>query len=205
MIIDGFTIQRMINVGAWKAMRGDQELKSADLVIGSNTVDLTLGSKFLVPKAAGPVDLVDYKDNLVWEEIIPSPEGKFCLQPKMFALATVQERFDLAAPVILSNGSMYLVAPMFEGRSTTARMGLAVHVTAGNGDYGFNGNFTMELVNLGPMTLILTVGMRIAQLSFQSVTPDAVKMRYKGAYSDKHVGGPFPPSLGRDRFMPRSG
>ena len=228
MIIDGYTIKRALDEGTWKAYRNNSKIGSADLKIGANSVDITLGSKMLIPCLNDDViDVVDYEKNLEWVDKPEYKPGKFLMLPGTFALAAAQERFDVSASikVDMSDGCdkdgfvpegfeigvkhqrkaipksmQLLVAPMFEGRSTMARLGLAMHVTAGFGDYGFDGHFTMELVNHGPLALVLTVGMRIAQLSFQVVTPDAVKVKYSGAYSKK-VGGPVAPVLGRDRFM----
>lgn len=57
-----------------------------------------------------------------------------------------------------------------EGKSSLARLGLMVHVTAGYIDPGFNGQITLEVVNLGPRDIKLTVGMRIAQLTLAELT-----------------------------------
>jgi len=206
MIIDGKTITEAIDTGLWKAWRNEKVLESKDLKISTNSVDLTLGSKMLVPVCHDK--LIDpSKDTLEWREVLPD-NGKYYFLPGQFALAVAQERFDVSNPVpvflwedLKTEGKrtfMYC-APMFEGRSTTARLGLATHVTTGYGDYGFAGNFTMELVNHGPLGLILSVGMRIAQLSFHVVTPRVREIRYTGAYAGK-IGGPFPPTLGQGRF-----
>ncbi len=220
MIIDGHTIGKMIDKGEWLAYRDKQLIESKDLSIGPNSVDITLGEKMLVPRTKDHrntwVDVVDYHDDLEWEEIHPV-DGKFSIRPGSFQLATVRERFDVSKAVTCvflgeqrghvggySSHALcpltFFVAPMFEGKSTMARLGLAMHVTAGMGQYGFDGHFTMELVNHGPLNLVLTVGMRIAQLSFQAVTPDVTKVHYCGAYAN-HDSGPNPPVLGRSRFL----
>lgn len=57
---------------------------------------------------------------------------------------------------ILEPGELYLAStvehteskehvPMLNGRSSTGRLGLSIHVTAGTGDVGFRGPWTMEL------------------------------------------------------------
>lgn len=210
MIIDGHTITRMLNEGKWKAYRDEKLITAKDLCISPNSVDITLGHKMLIPQSNNDeaIDPVDFKDNISWSEILPDAKGKFYILPGQFRLATVRERFDVAATLFCGfpketsgyTNIGFHVAPMFEGKSTMARLGLAMHVTAGMGHYGFDGHFTMELVNHGPLAIVLTVGMRIAQLSFQAVTPDVVNMRYCGAYAN-HESGPNPPKLGRDRFM----
>ncbi len=87
---------------------------------------------------------------------------------------------------------------MYEGRSTCARIGLASHITAGFGDYGFAGSFTLEIVNHAHYPIQLRPGMRIGQVAFDEVLEPEL---YTGAYSGtNHSDGPVPPKLGPDRF-----
>jgi dCTP deaminase len=51
---------------------------------------------------------------------------------------------------------------MIEGKSTIARQVLMVHVTAGFGDIGFKGKWTLELYALRDIEL--TIGQRICQI-----------------------------------------
>jgi dUTPase len=60
-----------------------------------------------------------------------------------------------------------------EGKSTIARAGVAVHVTAGYIDPGFRGTITLELVNQSAHMVSLRPGMPIAQLSFHTLTTRA--------------------------------
>lgn len=72
-------------------------------------------------------------------------------------------------------------APMIEGRSSVARHGLAVHITAGFGDVGWFGQFVLELVNLSQYPIILRPGDKIAQISFEPVDGTWIHM-YDGVY-----------------------
>ncbi len=70
-----------------------------------------------------------------------------------------RETYDLAIGsegFVLEPGELYLAStvehteskehvPMLNGRSSTGRLGLSIHVTAGTGDIGFRGPWTMEL------------------------------------------------------------
>lgn len=64
------------------------------------------------------------------------------------------------------------VVARLEGKSTIARQGLIVHA-AGLIDPGFNGQITLELHNETNTELILPVGTRIGQLTFQWVAKPA--------------------------------
>ena len=69
----------------------------------------------------------------------------FDIEPRGFVLAQTLER------VALPNDLMGLV----EGRSSWARVGLSVHLTAPKIDPGFDGTITLEIANMGPATVQL--------------------------------------------------
>ena len=52
--------------------------------------------------------------------------------------------------------------PMLEGRSSIGRLGLFVHVTAGFGDVGFNGYWTLEIFCIQPIRVY--AGVEICQI-----------------------------------------
>lgn len=54
--------------------------------------------------------------------------------------------------------------PLLEGRSSIARLGLFVHVSAGFGDIGFKGTWTLEL--LPAIDIVVYPGVEICQISF---------------------------------------
>lgn len=75
-----------------------------------------------------------------------------------------------------------------DGKSTLARNGLSVHVTAGFIDPGFSGQITLELSNVAPWSLILKPGMLIAQLVIHRMS-SAVQRRYgHAALGSKYLG-----------------
>ena len=59
------------------------------------------------------------------------------------------------------------IAGRVEGKSSLARLGLAVHITAPTIQAGFRGTLVLEIYNAGPWTLELTDGMEIAQAVFE--------------------------------------
>jgi deoxycytidine triphosphate deaminase len=62
-----------------------------------------------------------------------------------------------------------------DGKSTWARQGLAVHITAGYIDPGFSGQITLELINVGLETIRLTPGMKICQLRLHQLSSPAMR------------------------------
>ena len=61
------------------------------------------------------------------------------------------------------------LAARIEGKSSLARFGLSVHVTAPTVIAGFAGNLFLEMRNIGPFAIELSQGMKIAQLILEHV------------------------------------
>jgi dCTP deaminase len=59
------------------------------------------------------------------------------------------------------------LVPMIEGRSSVGRLGLFVHVTAGFGDVGFCGYWTLEMFAVQPVKIY--PGVPICQIFFHQV------------------------------------
>lgn len=98
------------------------------------------------------------------------------LRPGEFALARTKETVGIPA---------HLVARV-EGKSSWARRGLLVHITAGFIDPGFYGTITLELCNLAARPLELPAGCAIAQLSILELdTPPLVP------YGDESLGSHY--------------
>jgi dCTP deaminase len=57
--------------------------------------------------------------------------------------------------------------PMLEGRSSIGRLGLSVHITAGFGDVGFRGFWTLEIFALLPIRLY--AGVEICQVFYHEI------------------------------------
>ncbi len=66
--------------------------------------------------------------------------------------------------LVLQPGKLYLgrtvehtrtmnYVPMLEGRSSVGRLGVCIHITAGFGDVGFNGFWTLELYCVQPVRI----------------------------------------------------
>lgn len=62
------------------------------------------------------------------------------------------------------------LVPMLEGRSSIGRLGMFVHVTAGFGDVGFNGFWTLEIFVVQP--LIIYPGVEICQIYYHHIDGD---------------------------------
>jgi dCTP deaminase len=59
------------------------------------------------------------------------------------------------------------LAARIEGKSSLARLGLAVHVTAPTIHAGSKGQIQLEIINHGPLPIRLRPGMPVCQLIFE--------------------------------------
>lgn len=135
--------------------------------IGSFSIDLRLGAVFrtFVPTAAPFIDLSDSDgiyspSQIVMEERRLEEGGKYFLHPGEFALGITRERVKLADDVV----------GWLDGRSSLARVGLMIHITAHTIDPGWDGQITLEFFNSGRLPLALSPGLRICALTFESLS-----------------------------------
>lgn len=164
-----------------------------ELNIGTNSIDVTLAKDIYVTgdyrEEVNP-PLIDPNSNEplghLYKPVSINTFG-YTLAPNDFILASVEQAFDC---------DVLNWCQMYEGRSTLARLGILTHVSAGFGDVGFKGAFTLEIKNLSPHHIVLHQGMRIGQVYFEEVTD--VDTKYNGY--DQTDFKPQLPRLGKGRF-----
>ncbi len=100
------------------------------------------------------------------KEVKPDSAGKYVIEPERVYLASTYEK------VALPTGSK--LAARIEGKSSLARLGLAVHITAPTIHCGTGlGIITLEMFNQGPFSLAMTPGAsRICQLILEQVSSE---------------------------------
>lgn len=120
--------------------------------------DLTLHPEVLTPPAirfTRTIDLRTDKPGDMMTRVYLGTDG-FELLPGTCVLASTAEVISCPPDI----------AARVEGKSSLARLFLAVHVTAGWVDPGWHGQLTLEVVNHGPWSIKLWAGMKIAQINF---------------------------------------
>lgn len=146
----------------------------ANDMISGVTVDIRLGNKFRVfqDHHAPYIDLSGTKEsmqaalNSVMSDEIVLDEGKaFFLHPGELALAVTHESITLPDNIV----------GWLDGRSSLARLGLMVHVTAHRIDPGWSGNIVLEFFNGGKLPLALKPMMKIGAVSFEIMSGSAEK------------------------------
>ncbi|MFP3014477.1 MAG: dCTP deaminase [Arsenophonus sp.] len=140
--------------------------------INGATVDICLGNKFRVfhGYSAPYIDLGGKKNEVnatlgrvMSNEIKLSHSDVFFLHPGELALAITLESVTLPDNIV----------GWLDGRSSLARLGLMVHVTAHRIDPGWSGQIVLEFYNSGKLPLALRPGMGICALSFESLSGSA--------------------------------
>lgn len=89
-------------------------------------------------------------------EILTIPEEGLILRPGVLYLGRTME-FTRTEGFV----------PMLEGRSSMGRLGLCVHVTAGFGDVGFAGFWTLEIHCVMPVRIY--AGMEVCQIYYHTI------------------------------------
>lgn len=103
-------------------------------------------------------------------------------------------------------GSDHFV-PMYEGRSSTARLGLQSHISAGFGDLGFKGQWTLEITVTHPLKVYPNV--RVGQVFFHDVDSTSrnnaigKSEEYKGKYLTQQ--GPTSSQMWKDKEFKKQG
>lgn len=108
------------------------------------------------------------KSNRVRESVIP--ETGLTLEPHRLYLARTVERTET-----------HNLVPMIEGRSSIGRLGLFVHVTAGFGDVGFAGYWTLEMFAVQPVKIY--PGVSICQIFYHEISGDVEEYK-SGKYQN---------------------
>ena len=122
--------------------------------LNPNSYNLTLHNELLVYENR----LLDMKmENPV--EQLTIPEEELVLQPDRLYLGRTQE-FTRTENFV----------PMLEGRSSVGRLGLFIHVTAGFGDVGFAGYWTLEIFCVQPIRIY--PGVEICQIYYHDIRGD---------------------------------
>lgn len=108
------------------------------------------------------------KDNHIHKEIIP--DTGYELMPGKLYLARTEE---------YTRTDKFI--PMIEGRSSVGRLGIYVHVTAGFGDVGFSGYWTLEISCVQPV--IIYPNVEICQIYYHDISGEYDKYD-KGKYQN---------------------
>lgn len=152
--------------------------------LGTNSYDVHLGrylgtyrDRVLDAKAHNKIDVFEI------------PEEGYVLQPGTLYLGVTEEYTETHAHV-----------PFLEGKSSTGRLGIDIHATAGKGDVGFCNTWTLEISVSQPVRIYY--GMPIGQLIYFDVEGE-VEVMYntkKNAKYNKRTIKPVESMMWKNKF-----
>lgn len=122
--------------------------------LNPNSVNLTLHDELLVYKNT-PLDMKLPNE----ASSLKIPQEGLVLEPHRLYLGRTVEYTET-----------HNLVPMLEGRSSIGRLGLFVHVTAGFGDVGFKGYWTLEIFAVQPIRIY--AGVPICQIFYHTIEGD---------------------------------
>ncbi|UTW60755.1 dCTP deaminase [bacterium SCSIO 12741] len=147
MILSGKEIQNQLGQNIFIEPYREEQLNP-------NSYNLRLHDRLLVYDT----DVLDMKSPNATKELI-IPEDGLVLQPgKLYLGRTIE--YTRTENLV----------PMLEGRSSIGRLGLYVHVTAGFGDVGFAGYWTLEIHCIEPIKIY--PGVEVCQVYYHSIEGD---------------------------------
>ena len=141
-----------------------QEKKDKDIIIepfdpsqlNPNSYNLRLHDELIIYTESE----LDMKKPNPTDKIHIAKEG-FLLEPRRLYLGRTVEYTET-----------HNLVPMLEGRSSIGRLGMSVNITAGFGDLGFCGYWTLEIYVLHPMRIYPYV--QICQIFYHTIEGKAV-------------------------------
>ncbi|AYD46821.1 MAG TPA: dCTP deaminase [Arachidicoccus soli] len=168
MILSDTRILEEMEMGTIKIVPYERES------LGSNSYDVHLGATLAIYED----EILDAKKHNTIK-CFEIPEEGFVLQPHTFYLGVTLEYTETHAHV-----------PFLEGKSSTGRLGIDIHATAGKGDVGFCGNWTLEISCKQPVRIYPK--MPIGQLIYFPVDGE-IEVKYNQKKNAKYSGQPNRP------------
>lgn len=144
MILSGLEIEKRLGTDIFIDPYNPEQLNP-------NSYNLKLHNEFLVYEE----DVLDMRRPNQYKKIMIPEEG-LVLEPQKLYLGRTVEHTKTKNLV-----------PMLEGRSSIGRLGLYIHVTAGFGDVGFDGYWTLEIHCIEPIRIY--AGVEICQIFYHTI------------------------------------
>lgn len=162
MILSDRDIKQYLQEGKIKI----ENLENLDTQLQPSGVDLRLGNTFRIFKCM-TIPFIDTKSPIegYTEAIVVEDDKPFIIHPGEFVLGTTKEFIKVPSDL----------AGMVDGRSSLGRLGISIHTTSTGLNPGWEGFFTLEIVNVGKVPVAIYPGMRICKVSFVKLTSEADK------------------------------
>lgn len=194
MILSNVEIIRCMSAGLF-TIGGIAGLDPTKPPFNTSAVDLRLGDEIFVPDQVPTPSQLDLTNPGIAQHL--AKIGKSCtitqnqpysLSPNRLVLAKTMETVDF--PLLQQSSACY--SARVEGKSSLARCGILVHFTAPTIHAGFRGSITLEIINFGVHSLLLTPGMYVCQLIIEEVKGSPLNAPNQFLGQNNAVGNPNP-------------
>lgn len=151
-----------------------------DKLIQPNSYDVRLAEQFSWHDPSDQI-IDPYKSDSVLQGLVHVVNDSIVIHPKQFVLGATLEKMTLPDDIV----------GQLTGKSSLARLGVMVHVTAGFIDAGFSNppaQVTLEIYNVGNRPVRLHAGMPIGQMVFTRTAK--CELPYNKKPSAKYNGQP---------------
>lgn len=141
-----------------------EPLENPDIQIQPAWIDLRLGNRFRVFRLTS-IPYIDTKSDSEahTEKFTIEDDKPFIIHPGEFILGGVKEYIKMPPDLM----------GVVDGRSSLGRVGIVVHSTSASINPGWEGEFVLEITNIGKMPVAIYPGQRIAKLVLHKLTSPA--------------------------------
>lgn len=157
--------------------------------LGSNSYDVTLNENLLIFTGDHFNPAIDQSKDWTKHKI---DKGGFLLMPNKCYLGVTNERTNTPHHY-----------PKINGKSSIGRNFISIHQTAGDGDVGFNGYWTLEITV--KMPTVIYPNMKIGQISFWKVVGEcenSYQQKKDASYKEQYAKAePVPSKLYKKEFF----
>lgn len=181
--IDPFN-PKCLNPGSYDLTLGNEVVVYEGVVFCYGEAGTEEDGGYFLPN---PGAVLDTKQELPARKFTINPEVGWLLKPGIGYLMATAEKVH----------TDYYV-PVIDGKSSLGRLFVQVHITAGYGDIGYSGHYTLEVVVTHPVRVY--PGMRFCQMRFHQPQGDLMNYASKGHYTGEAATGPVPSKARKSAF-----
>lgn len=202
MILSGKEVLKQVREGRIRVFPFDETK------INPVSLDLHLGDTVAVYDAfvsnTPPESIQEYDGS----NLRPAPIHTAAMDSRKPA-STRRYKIDPERGWVLNPGIGYLMhtleqvgtdfyVPVLDGKSSIGRLFVKIHETAGFGDPGFYGHYTLEVTSVFPIRVY--PGMRFCQIRFQTIEGEVTSYQDTGNYKGDLAVGPVPSQAWKSAF-----
>jgi len=160
MILPDHEIRKLLEEGRLVV----EPLEDRDIQIQPAWIDLRLGNRFHIFKITSTPFIDTRTDSESQTEKLTVEDGDpFVIHPGEFILGSIKEYIKMPPDLM----------GVVDGRSSLGRLGIVIHSTSASINPGWEGEFVLEITNIGKMPVAVYPGQRIAKLVLHRLSSPA--------------------------------